>query len=119
MLERDSVMTCLPGLRPMSAAARAAEARSEAGKPGKVALAVEHQMPGLLVLQHVLRELGRERREPLVDLGDARLGLAAELGAGAHQPGMMQLQQARLLVGEAQPVAALDRDRPRGRRACR
>ena len=76
-------------------------------QPGKIALAVEHQAPGLLVLQDVLCKLRGKRRETFVDLGDAHFCLAAEFGAGAHEPGMVQLQDAPLLVGEAQAIAAL------------
>src|SRR5262249_13655192 len=43
----------------------------------------------------------------LVDLGNADLGFAPELGAGAHEPGVMQLEHALLLVGQPQAVAAL------------
>ena len=60
-----------------------------------------HHAPGLLVLEDVLGKLRGKRREALVDLGDARFRLAAELGACAHEPGMVQLQDAPLLVGEA------------------
>ncbi len=68
---------------------------------------LQHQPPGLLVLQDVLRELRRQRRQPLVDLGDARLLLGAQLGAGPHQPLVAQLQHAPLLVGEVEFVAPL------------
>jgi len=87
--------------------------RARRGRPhrrrqaGEVALALEHQAPGLLVLQDVLAELRGERRQPLVDLGDARFRLAAESGAGADEPGVVQLQHTQLLVGEAQAIAAL------------
>ncbi len=37
---------------------------------------VEKQEPVLLVLEHILAELGGERRQPLRDRGEPRFGLA-------------------------------------------
>ena len=71
----------------------------------QVRLAVEHQRIGLLVGQHVLAERGPERRQPLVDGGEPRLGGGIERRAGALEIQMIALEHPRLLGVEPEPVA--------------
>ena len=71
-LERDSVMTCLPGHAALGGGGARGGAH-EIGQAGEIGLAVEHQRVGLLVGQHVLAERGAERRQPLGDLGQPLL----------------------------------------------
>ena len=73
MLERDSVTAYLPGW-PRSAAMRAALRDEEIRQAVEVAL-VEQQQEVFFVGEHVLAELGAERRQPLGDRGEPRLGL--------------------------------------------
>ena len=84
MLERDSVMTCLPA-RPRSSAALGRGLAQEGRQAGEIGFAVENERVGLLVGEHVLRELRAEAREPLGDGGEPHLRLGLEPRAGAHE----------------------------------
>ena len=106
MLERESVMTCLPSRPRVGGGARRGRAHV-VGQAGEIALAVEHQAQGLLVGQHVLAEVRGERREPLVDLGDARSSPCGRAWRRRARSRYGALQDAPLLVGEAQAIAAL------------
>jgi hypothetical protein len=55
----------------------------------------------------MLAELGAQRREPLGDGGEPRLLFAIEARAGAAEVGVVALQHARLLGGEAGLVSLL------------
>ena len=75
--ERDSVMTCWPG-SPRSSATRAAAASSQSGSPARSSSVSSTSVVAGLVGQHVLAELGAERRQPLDDLRQARLLVRTE-----------------------------------------
>jgi hypothetical protein len=77
----------------------------EIGQTGEVLISLQHQRVGLLVRQHVLTEGGAERGQPFVDLGEAPLLGRFKRRAGAHEHGVIALQHARLLGGEAKPLA--------------
>ena len=77
----------------------------EIGQAREVVLALEHERIALLVRQHVLAEAGAERRQPLVDLGEPRLGRGIERGAGALEHQVVALEHARLLGRQAELVA--------------
>jgi hypothetical protein len=64
------VLVGKPALLRFLAGRRAQEIR----QAGKVILGCELEHVGLLVGQHVLGKVSPERREPLHDLGHARLG---------------------------------------------
>ena len=83
----------------------------EIGQAGEIGLAVELHRVGLLVGQHVLAERGAERRQPLDDGGKALLLVGIERRALAAILGVMALQHARLLGGEAEAVALADKAR--------
>ena len=104
-LEREIVTTCLPA-SPRSSAARPRRRAYEIGQAREVVLALEHQRIALLVRQHVLTEGGAERRQPLVDLGEPRLGLCIERRAGALEHQVVAVEHALLLGGEAELVAS-------------
>ena len=106
MLERDSVIACLPGL-PRSAGRLRGRGAHRVGQAGEIGLAVQHQQIVLLVGQHVLAELRAERRRPLGDLRQARLGLLVELGTGLDEAAMVALEHARLLQRQAELLAIL------------
>ena len=93
--ERARVMAYLPGVATLlggGAGRRAGEVR----QAGKIALLQDHR-EGLLVGEHVLAELGPEACQPLVDGGKAFLRGLLERGAGAHETGVVALQNPRLL----------------------
>ncbi len=108
MLERDSVMTCLPG-RPRSSAASRRRLAQEGRQAGEIRLAVEHERgrrsrrPA-----HSAQNCVPSARQPLGDRGEPRLRLRLELRAGAHEGGVVAVEDAGLLGG-----------RGRGCRACR
>src|SRR4029079_1100651 len=62
---------------------------------------------GLLVGQHILRKLGTEARQSLVDGGEAFLRRLLERGAGAHESGVVALHNTCLLRAETKRVAPL------------
>ncbi len=68
---------------------------------------LEHEAPGLLVGEYVLRELGGERRHARIDLGDALLGLGASLAPARTKASVGALEKACLLGIEAETLAAL------------
>ncbi len=76
------------------------------GKAGEVGVVIQHEPPGLLVGEHVLHELRGERGKSAVDFGNALFRSNAELGASAHEPQMLQFEDAALLVIELQAVTA-------------
>src|SRR5262249_7519047 len=61
---------------------------------------------GLLVGQHILRELGAEGRQPLIDGSKTILSRLLERGAGADESGVIALENAGLLRTEAQRIAS-------------
>ena len=67
------------------------------GQAGEISFSVQHQQVVLLVGQHVLAELGAERRRPLGDGGHTRLGLLVEPGARLDEAAMVALEYALLL----------------------
>ena len=72
----------------------------------QIALMVEDHAPGLFIRQHVLRELGREFGERVVDRCHALFTGGFELGSGADEPGVIALQEAGLFGVQLQIVAA-------------
>ena len=86
--------TCLPA-RPRACAA-ARNGAGEIGQAGEVAL-LQQEREGLLVGQHVLPELGAEAGQSLVDGGEPVLRGLFQRGAGAHESGVVAVEQARLL----------------------
>ena len=97
MLERDRVIACLPDCAALGGRLRR-RGPHRLGQAGQLVLALQHQQIGLLVGQHILVELGAERRRPLGDRGHARLGLGVEPGAGLDEAAVVALQHARLLL---------------------
>ena len=69
----------------------------------EIALVQKHQ-PVFFVRQHVLAELGAERREPFADRRQTRLGLRRQPGAGARKIEMIALKHARLFGGKPEPL---------------
>ena len=57
---------------------------------------VQQQEPVLFVREHILAELGGERRQPLGDRGQPRLGFGRRARAGAGEIEMIALKHARL-----------------------
>ncbi len=92
--ERESVTACLPGC-PRSAAVRAAAARKLSGRPTRSSGAVENHREGFFVGEHVLPELGAQRRQPFADRGEPRLLVGREPGAGAHESRAIAIERAR------------------------
>ena len=60
----------------------------------------EPERPGFLVGEHVLAELGGERREPFADRGEPRLGLGRQGGVGSDEIEMIASKRPRLLGGK-------------------
>ena len=83
------------------------------GQPDEIVGTCEDHREGLFVGEHVLSEFGPERRQPLADGGEPRLLFRREPGAGAHERGMMTIENARGLRVERQR-----RSPPRGARRC-
>jgi hypothetical protein len=104
MLERERVITCLPG-RPRSSAACAAAFAQERRQALEIRLALQHELVGFLVGQHVLGELRAEAREPLGDGGQPLLVLRPEPGARADEDGVVAVEDAGLFGAETQAVA--------------
>ena len=99
MLERPSVMTYLPGsLR--SAAASAATAITDSGRPARSSGALEDQHPGALVGEDVLAEGGADLGEALVDRLEPGLAGGVEARAGADEIGVVAVDDARLFGAE-------------------
>ena len=98
MLERESVMTCLP-FRPALLRRLGRGLAQEGRQAVEIRLAVENELIGFLVGQHVLRELRAEAREPLGDRGEPLLLLRPELRAGAHEDGVVAVEDARSARG--------------------
>ena len=94
MLDRDRVTANCSGW-PRSAAMRAALATKEIRQAVEILLVKQHE-PGLFVREHILAELGGERRQPLGDRGQSRLGLRRRARAGAGEIEMIALEHARL-----------------------
>ena len=94
MLDRASVMACLPG-SPRSSAARAAASRG--GQTGEIGFAFENERIGLLVREHVLGELRPEGRQALGDGGDPRLRFGFEARACPREDGVIAIEHAGLL----------------------
>ena len=101
MLDRESVMPCLPG-RPRSAAVCAAAETSEDGKPCEIVLRVENQHIVLFIGENILAEFRAERGEALVDLGEPRLGCVRQAAAIAHKGGMIAIENPQLFGVEAE-----------------
>ena len=80
MLDRASVITCLPE----SPAPRPPRRRPPAGRgqSGEIRFAVEDEGVGFLVGQDVLGELRAEARQPLGDGREARLRIRREARTG-------------------------------------
>ena len=76
----------------------------EIGQAGKLGFAFEREGESLLVGQHVLAEVGAQRREAFDDFGKALLRRAVEGGAGAAKGGVIALQHALLLGVEAERI---------------
>ncbi len=115
MLERDSVMTCLPGW-PRSSPARSAAARTKSGRPARSASPSRTSLQACSSASTFWPNVRAERREALVDLGDARLGVGVEAGAGAHEAGVVALEHAALLGIELLALAARVRSCRRARK---
>ena len=61
----------------------------------EIGLGEQHE-PVFFVLEHILPELSAERRQPLGDRGETRLGLRRQTRAGAGEIEMIALEHARL-----------------------
>lgn len=72
----------------------------------EVALAVEHEVPGLLILQDVLHKLRDEAREAGVDRLNTRLRSRRQPGACAHECQVMAFENALVFIVEIERVAA-------------
>ncbi len=79
--------------------------RSKFGKSGKLGFIVQRQRESLLVGEHVLAECRAEFRQPLDDLGEARLCGGVERGAGSAKRGVVALEHPLLLGGKPKRVA--------------
>jgi hypothetical protein len=71
-----------------------------AGKPAEVTLVLEEEHVVVLVGEDVLAELREQAGQALVDLGEASLGLRAELRSRADEVGVVEPGEAPLLAGE-------------------
>ena len=85
--------------------------RSSRAGAGEVGQAVEigfvqDQRVGPLVGQHVLAELGPERREPLVDGGELVLCGLLQCRARAHEAAVVAIEHACLFGCQPEPIAA-------------
>ena len=78
---------------------------------------VDHDRARVDAIEHGLPELGRQRRELLVHLAQLLLVRIGELRAGAHERGLVALQQAQRFRIELQRVALLDTGLARARTA--
>ena len=67
----------------------------EVRQAGEILLVQQHE-PVFFVRQHILAELRGERRQPLGDRGQARLGLSRRACSGAGEIEMIALEHARL-----------------------
>ena len=86
------------------------------GQPGEIAL-FQHHCEGFLVGQHILPELRAETCQPLVNSRETLLRGFFQRGTGAHETGMITLQNTGLLGVEIQSSRAACTDRQFGRRA--
>ena len=66
----------------------------------EIGLRVENELPVALVGQNVLTELGGEGGKPFGDFGQALLGGLGLAAAGAHEIGVIALENAHLLRGK-------------------
>ena len=104
MLDRDRVMTCLPGKPALLGGPRRRFAQ-EGRKAVEIGFAVENELIGFLVGQDVLGELRAEAREAFGDGGKPRLLRLAQLRAGAHEDRVVAVEHARLLGRQAEAFA--------------
>ena len=79
--------------------------RKEIRQAVEIALGEQHQ-PVFFVRQHILAELGAERRQPLADRGEAVLGFGREACASAGEIEMITLEHARLFGRKPERVLA-------------
>ena len=93
MLDRDRVTANLPGW-PRSAAMRAALA-IKIRQALKILLVQQHE-PRLFVREHILPELSGERRQPLRDRSQSRLGVRRRTSAGADEIEVIATEHAGL-----------------------
>ena len=102
MLDRDRVTAYLPGW-PRSAAMRAALVDEKIRQPVEIGL-VQEQEPVLFVREHILAERGGERRQPLGDRRQPRLGFGRSGRAGAGEIEMIAAEHAYLFGREPELV---------------
>jgi hypothetical protein len=74
------------------------------GQAVEIAL-VERELPGLLVMEHILAEEGVQRRQPRGERRHARLLLGRQQGAAAYEAEMRALEEPCLIGGETQRIA--------------
>ena len=79
--------------------------RKEIRQAVEIALGEQHQ-PVFFVRQHILAELGAERRQPLADRGEAVLGFGREACASAGEIEMITLEHTRLFGRKPERVLA-------------
>ncbi len=112
--ERDQMLAGKPALLGVGAQRRA----HEVGQAREVVLALQHELPALLVGEHVLAERRAERREAFADLGEPRFCRGVERRAGALERHMVAIEHALLFGGEAKLAAtAMQRVDPLEQRA--
>ena len=69
-------------------------------------LLVKQHEPGFFIRQYILPELGGERRQPLTDCGQARLGVRRRACAGAGEVEMIAVEHAGLFGRKPELVLA-------------
>ena len=88
---------------PRSAAVAPGAGDEKVRQAVEIVLAEQHE-PCFFVGEDILPELGGERRQPLADRGQTRLGVRLRACAGAGEIKMIALEHARLFGGKAEPV---------------